>query len=169
MELDFNLQSGATGRLLEVTVEGCSPDGTPHPVSATLELDVRPHARVANLDAQRELLLLQGDAARSEARRHADTRSTASAIAILQQTLARIDALPGFVPNDGSLLGELREQIHDEAASYGRHATHTERAPGAHRGTPRNELLLARGRRWAIGARARGQAAARGSAQSVSH
>jgi hypothetical protein len=42
--------------------------------------------------------------------------------------LARIDALPGFVPNDGSLLAELREQIHDEAARYVRRATHTERA-----------------------------------------
>ncbi len=128
IELDFNLQSGATGRLLEVTVEGCSPDGTPHRVSATIALDVRAGARIANLDAQRELLLLQGDAARLEARRHADTRSTATAIAILQQMLARIDALPGFVPNDGSLLAELREQIQDEAASYGRRATHTERA-----------------------------------------
>lgn len=128
IELDLNLQAVESGRLFELTVEGCSPDGTPHQASATLEVDVRAGARIANLDAQRALLLLQGDAARSEARRHADTRATATAIAVLQRMLARIDALPGFVPNDGSLLAELREQLHDEAASYGRRATHTERA-----------------------------------------
>jgi FHA domain-containing protein/von Willebrand factor type A domain-containing protein len=128
VELEFNLQSATGGRLLELTAEGCSPDGTRHQASIMLEVDVRAGVRIANRDAQRELVMLQGDAARSEARRRADAGSTPTAVAILQEMLARIDALPGFVPNDGSLLAELREQIHDESASHGRRATHAERS-----------------------------------------
>lgn len=128
IELELDLQAGASGRLLEVTVEGCSPGGAQHQTTTALEVDVRAGVQMANLEAQREVLLLQADAARSEARRHADNRSTPAAVSILQQVIDRIDALPGFAANDGSLLAELREQLHDEAASYRRKATHVERA-----------------------------------------
>lgn len=128
VELELDLRDRTSGRLLEVTVEGSSPDGRVHRASATLEVDVRAGARIANLEAQRDLLLLRADAARSEARRHADARATESAIAVLEQMIARVDALPGFVQNDGSLLAELREQMRDEAASYARRATQAERA-----------------------------------------
>lgn len=128
VELEYDLRACASGRLLEVTIQGCSPGGAPHQASVTLQVDVRSGPRIANLDAQRDVLLLQGDAARSEARRHADARSMPAAATILRGMLARIDSLPGFVPNDGSLLAELREQIRDEAASYSRRATDAERA-----------------------------------------
>jgi len=51
-----------------------------------------------------------------------------TAIAVLRQMLARVDALEGFTPNDGSQLAELREQMQDEAAGYSRRATSLERS-----------------------------------------
>jgi Mg-chelatase subunit ChlD len=128
VELQLDLGHHASGRLLEVVVEGNSPDGVAHRVSATLEVDVRAGSRIADPGVQREVLVLQADAARAHARSHADRRSTPTAIAVLRETIARIDALEGFALDDGSHLAELREQMLDEATGYARRATSLERS-----------------------------------------
>ena len=51
-----------------------------------------------------------------------------AAISVLQQMLERIGSVEGLVPNDGSHLAELREQMLDELAGYARHATEQERS-----------------------------------------
>jgi hypothetical protein len=108
-------------------VEGRAVDGTRHTATATLDIDIRAGARIVDGDAQREIILVQADAARSQARAHADRGAMPAAAAILRQLAARIDAVDGFVRNDGSILAELREQLEDEAANYERKATDVER------------------------------------------
>lgn len=127
IELALDLRAGASGRLLEVIVEGKAPDGTAHRQTQVLQVDIRAGARVIDKDAQREIILVQADAARVQARAQADRGATPAAAAILRQLAARIDALDGFVKNDGSVLAELREQLEDEAANYERKATDLER------------------------------------------
>jgi Ca-activated chloride channel homolog len=157
VELQFDRGNDASGRLLEVVVEGNSPDGAAHRVSVTLEVDLRAGARIADPAVQRQVLVLQADAARAHARSHADRRSTPTAIAVLRQTIERIDALQGFAANDGSHLAELREQMLDEAVGYARRATSLERShrrksavaykpntPGFSRATRERPALAAR-------------------------
>lgn len=128
LELRLDLRAGATGRLATLTVAGRGTDGSRHTATATLDVDVRVGARVIDPAAQRTIVLVQADAARLEARAQADRGALAGAAAILRQVVARIEALPGFVRNDGSQLAELREQLDDEAASFERTATDSERA-----------------------------------------
>ncbi len=127
VELRLDLRAGARGRLVEIVVEGRATDGTTHRATATLDVDIRTGPRVVDRDAQREIILVQADAARSQARAQADRGALPAAASILRLLIARIDGLEGFVNNDGSMLAELREQLVDEAANYERKSTDAER------------------------------------------
>lgn len=127
VELELALRPFATGRLAAITVTGRAPDGTLHTTTASLEVDIRAGDRVVDRDAQRDVVLVQTDAGRAEARAQADRGATPAAVAILRRLAARIDATVGFVRNDGSLLAELREQLDDEIASYEQASTDAER------------------------------------------
>lgn len=127
VELKLNLKAGASGTLVEVAVDGRTPPGTVHTETTALVVDIRSGARVIDVDAQREIIIVQADHARAAARAHADRGQMPSAAALLRQLAAKIDSLPGFVRNDGSMIAELREQLEDEAANYERNATVEER------------------------------------------
>jgi len=127
LEFSLELRPLATGRLAAISVSGRSPDGTVHRTTASLDVDIRTGPRLVDRDAQRDVVIVQADAARAQARAQADRGAMPAAAAILRQIAARIDATVGFVRNDGSLLAELREQIEDEAANYERRSTAQER------------------------------------------
>ncbi|HEU4727342.1 MAG TPA: FHA domain-containing protein [Kofleriaceae bacterium] len=127
IELGLALGPMATGRLAAVSVSGRAPDGQLLRTTASLDVDVRTGPRLVDRDAQRDVVIVQADAGRGQARAQADRGALPAAAAILRQLAARIDALAGFVRNDGSLLAELREQIEDEAAGYERRSTNQER------------------------------------------
>lgn len=127
LELKLDLKAGAKGRLIDITVEGRAPDGTQHTLTGSLDVDIRSGQRVIDKDAQREIILVQADDARAQARAQGDRGALPAAAAILRQLAARIDAVEGFVRNDGSVLAELREQLEDEAANYERKSTDAER------------------------------------------
>jgi Ca-activated chloride channel homolog len=127
IELALELKASATGRLAAISVSGRAPDGTVHRTTASLDVDIRTGPRILDRDAQRDVVIVQADAARAQARAQADRGAQPAAAAILRQIAARIDATEGFVRNDGSLLAELREQIEDEAANYERTSTDQER------------------------------------------
>lgn len=127
VELRLDATALEAGRVLELAVEGRGMNGAPHEVRCVVTADVRAGAPVADVAALREVLTLRADAARLAARREADRGGTAGAAAALRQMVARIDASPGFA-RDGSLLAELREQLADEARSYERRGTASERA-----------------------------------------
>jgi Ca-activated chloride channel family protein len=127
LELQLQLQPSARGQLAEVLVTGNAPDGTPYSVRAMLDVDVRTGPRIVDRDAQRDVALVRGDAARGKARENADRGALGSAALIAREAIAMIDATEGFVRYDGSLLAELREQLEDEAASYERVSTNQER------------------------------------------
>jgi Ca-activated chloride channel homolog len=116
------------GRLCELFVEGVAPDGTVHRAEAAIEVDVRRGPRVTNPEVARSILLVRGEAARSQARAQADRGSKPAAVAILKEMVARIDALPGFVANDGSPLAELREQLVDESEHHAKQVNELERS-----------------------------------------
>lgn len=126
--LALDLGTRATrGHLASLAVTGRSPDGASHRVSASLDVDVRAGAPTIDRDAQRDVLFVQAQAARTEARGHADRGGNPAAVALLRAMIARIDALPGFVADDGSPLAELREQLHDEALNYERVSSDAEK------------------------------------------
>ncbi len=127
LELKLDLKAGAKGRLIDITVEGRAPDGTQHTLTGSLDVDIRSGQRVIDKDAQREIILVQADDARAQARAQGDRGALPAAATILRQLAARIDAVEGFVRNDGSVLAELREQLEDEAANYERKSTDAER------------------------------------------
>lgn len=127
LELQLALGPRATGRLASLQVSGRAADGTVHTTTASLDVDIRTGPRLVDRDSQRDVALVQADASRGEARAQADRGALPAAAAILRHAAARIDATEGFVRNDGSLLGELREQLADEIASYERQATDQER------------------------------------------
>ena len=116
-----------TGRLAEITVIGRAPDGTTHRETATLDVDINTGAPVFDRDALADIVIAQADAARAEARAQGDRGAFPAAATILRQLVARIDAIEGFVANDGSVLAELREQLVDEAANYEKKSTAVER------------------------------------------
>ncbi|HEX4419541.1 MAG TPA: FHA domain-containing protein [Kofleriaceae bacterium] len=127
IELLLTLRSGATGRLAAISVSGRAPDGTQLRTSASLDVDIRAGAPTVDRDAQRDIVLVQAEAARAQARAQADRGALPAAVAILRQMIVRIEATVGFVRNDGSPLAELREQLEDEAANYERKSTAQER------------------------------------------
>jgi Ca-activated chloride channel family protein len=126
MELSIDVAPSFRGQLAEVLIEGRAPDGTVHKVSAKLTVDVHggPHAIVR--DAQRDILLMRADAARVEARAHADRGANPAAASLLRDMIKLIDGSEGFVANDGTPLSELREQLIDEVANYERKASGAE-------------------------------------------
>ncbi len=127
LELQLDLKPGASGRLVEITVLGRAPDGTAHRMTATLDVDIRTGAKIVDKEAQREIILVQADAARAQARAQADRGAMPAAAAILKQLAARIDALEGFDRTDGSAIADVRETLQDEIAQYERQSTDVER------------------------------------------
>lgn len=128
IELALDLDTRATsGQLAAFTLTGRSPDGASHRVTATLDVDVRAGEPTVDLDARRAVLFVQAEAARIEARAHADRGSAPAAVTLLRAMVARIDALDGFVADDGSPLAELREQLHDEALNHERASSDSEK------------------------------------------
>ncbi len=128
VELSLDLGSPHDGTLFEAALVGVAPDGTKHRVSTALSIDVRAGAGLANRDAQRDIVFVLADDARSVARGHADRGAVPAAVTLLRALVQRIDGLDGFVANDGSPLAELREQLIDEAANYERNADVEERS-----------------------------------------
>lgn len=114
-------------RLAEITVTGRAPDGTEHTETATLDVDINTGVPVWDRDALGDIVIVQAEAARAEARAQGDRGAYPAAATILRQLVARIDALDGFTANDGSVLAELREQLIDEAQSYEKKSTAAER------------------------------------------
>jgi Mg-chelatase subunit ChlD len=142
VELQLDIAAGANGRLAEIEVAGTGADGAPYQSNAALVVDIRAGARVPDEQAQRDILLVRADVARIAARAQADRGALPAAVVILREMVKLIDALPGFVLDDGSLLAELREQLVDEIANYERKSSDVERghqrkaAVAIHRGTP---------------------------------
>ena len=128
LELQLALRPSHNGRLAAITVSGRSADGVVHRTSASLDVDVRTGPRLVDRDAQRDIVMVRADVARTQARAHADRGAAPAAVALLREVAALIDATEGFVRNDGSLLAELREQLDDEATNYERKSTDLERA-----------------------------------------
>ena len=127
LELQLDLGANVRGRLAEIVVEGRASDGTSHRATATLDVDIRTGPRVTDKDAQREIILVQADAARAQARAQADRGALPAAAAILKALAARIDAIDGFVRDDGSVIADLRETLQDEIEQYERKSTDVER------------------------------------------
>lgn len=126
LELSIDLAPSSRGQLAEIVIEGRTPDGAVHRVPVRLVVDVHggPHAIVR--DAQRDVLLLRADAARAEARAHADRGANPAAVSLLRDMVKLVEASEGFIANDGSPLAEMREQLIDEAANYERKASNAE-------------------------------------------
>lgn len=127
IELQLDLKANARGRLAEITVEGRAPDGTSHRATAVLDVDIRTGPRITDKDMQREIILVQADAARAQARAQADRGALPAAAAILKALAARIDAIEGFRRDDGSVIADLRETLQDEIEQYERKSTDVER------------------------------------------
>ncbi len=115
------------GHLADLVIEGKSPDGTVHTINAKLVVDVHGGPHVVVRDAQRDILLLRANAARSEARAHSDRGGDPAAVSLLREIVKQIDSSDGFVADDGTLLAEMREQLIDEANNYERGPANTER------------------------------------------
>ena len=81
---------------------------------ASVSLEIAREAGPVDPAMHRAYLLALVDGVRSEARALADRGSFVSAAARLDEMVHRIDAAPGFVPDDGSPLAEAREQLVDD-------------------------------------------------------
>ncbi len=127
LELAVDQKAGARGRLAHVTVTGRSSDGARHELDQTIDVDVRTGAPVVDLEAQRDVVMMQAEAARIAARAQADRGAHPMAAALLQVLVTRILGLTGFVRNDGSPIAELLEQLVDEIANYQKNSTDQER------------------------------------------
>ena len=124
--LELNLD-GSKGRLAEVTITGRATDGTSHSETATLDVDINTGAPMWDRDALGDIVIVQAEAARAEARAQGDRGAFPAAATILKQLVARIEAIEGFVANDGTPLAELREQLIDEILNYEKKSTAAER------------------------------------------
>lgn len=124
---ELHLDAPKSGRLAEIIVTGRAPDGTEHRETTTLDVDINTGATIYDADALADIVIVQADGARAEARAQADRGAFPAAAAILRQLVTRIEALEGFKANDGSVLAELREQLIDEAANYEKKSTASER------------------------------------------
>ncbi len=127
LELSIDLSPSAKGQLAEIIIEGRAPDGSSYKVPVKLVVDVHGGPHTVVRDAQRDILLLRSDAARAEARAHADRGANPAAVSLLKEMVKLIEASEGFVANDGTPLSEMREQLIDEAANYERKASSSER------------------------------------------
>ena len=160
IELALDLAARATGELAQLAVTGRAADGAAHDVQLVLAIDVHAGPHAIDRDAQRDVMLVRADAARAEARAHADRGALSTAAALLRDMIGAIEATEGFVRNDGSPLAELREQLVDEVASYeepwsdaerahqrkgalGHYSGPTPRPTAQRKGTPAPGVLLA--------------------------
>lgn len=128
LELAVDLPSSSRGQLAELTIEGHTPNGQSFQVPAKLVVDVHAGPHAIDREAQHAILIVRADAARAEARAHADRGATPAAVSLLREMIRQIDAADGFVRDDGSPLAEMREQLEDEALNYDRRASDAERA-----------------------------------------
>lgn len=126
LELKLDL-ANSKGRLATVTVDGQAPNGAKHSATAELRVDVHAGPHAIDRDAQREIILVQAEAARAAARTQADRGAVPAAVVILRELIARIEASEGFVAGDGSLLAEMREQLLDEITNYEKRASDAEK------------------------------------------
>ena len=118
IELAIDFAARATGELARLAVTGRAADGAVHDVQLALAVDVHAGPHTIDRDAQRDVMLVRADAARAEARAHADRGALSTAAALLRDMIRAIEATEGFARNDGSPLAELREQLVDEVANH---------------------------------------------------
>jgi Ca-activated chloride channel family protein len=126
LELAIDLSPSAKGQLAELVVTGHTPDGASHKQTAKLVVDVHGGPHAVDRIAQHAILIVRADAARADARAHADRGAAPAAASLLRDMIKQIEAADGFVRNDGSALAEMREQLEDEAANYERKASNAE-------------------------------------------
>jgi Ca-activated chloride channel family protein len=84
---------------------------------ATLKLAIASAGEAGKPDSRGciDVALLKFEEVRREARVQADRGQYDGAAALLRKMIAEIEAVPGFVVNDGTKLAEAREQLLDEA------------------------------------------------------
>lgn len=128
LELAVDLAPSAHGKLAEVIVVGHTPNGARFEQTAQLVVDVHAGPHAVDREALHAVLIVRGDAARVEARAHADRGAAPAAVSLLREMIREIEAADGFVRDDGSQLAEMREQLEDEALNYDRKASDAERA-----------------------------------------
>ena len=128
LELAIDFPARATGELARLAVTGRAADGAAHEVQLALAVDVHAGPHAIDRDAQRDVMLVRADAARAEARAHADRGARSTAAALLRDMIRAIEATEGFVRNDGTPLAELREQLVDEIANHEHGGSEVERA-----------------------------------------
>lgn len=124
LAIELAVDPAPSGKLLDIVVR----DGAGHEQAVTLTIDVHAGPHAIDRAAQRDILLVRADAARADARAHADRNALPAAAAVLRAMIQEIEASDGFVRNDGSDLAECREQLEDEAANYERRGSHAELA-----------------------------------------
>jgi Ca-activated chloride channel family protein len=128
LELAIDLPPSARGQLAELTIEGHTPNGHAFKVPAKLVVDVHGGPHAIDRAAQHAILMVRAEAARTEARAHADRGAAPAAVSLLREMIKLIEAADGFVRDDSSPLAEMREQLEDEALNYDRKASDAERA-----------------------------------------
>ena len=128
LELAVDISPAAKGQLAELTVEGHTPNGATFKQTAKLVVDVHGGPHAIDREAQHAILIVRAEAARAEARAHADRGAAPAAVSLLREMIKLIEAADGFLRNDGSQLAEMREQLEDEATNYDRKASDAERA-----------------------------------------
>jgi Ca-activated chloride channel homolog len=126
LELAIDLAPSARGQLAEITIEGHTPSGATHKQTVKLVVDVHGGPHTIDRDAQHAILIVRSDAARADARAHADRGASPAAASLLRDMIKHIEAADGFQRNDGSQLAEMREQLEDEATNYERKASNAE-------------------------------------------
>jgi Ca-activated chloride channel family protein len=117
-ELALDVGARATGELARVAVTGRAADGNTYDVELALAVDVHAGPHAIDRDAQRDVLLVRAEAARADARGHADRGALTVAVALLHDIVDHINSSDAFVENDGSPLAEIREQLLDEILGY---------------------------------------------------
>jgi Ca-activated chloride channel homolog len=128
LELSIDLAPAARGQLAEITIEGHTPSGATHKQTAKLVVDVHGGPHTVDRDAQHAILIVRGEAARADARAHADRGAAPAAVSLLRDMIKQIEAADRYKRDDGSQLAEMREQLEDEATNYERKASNAERA-----------------------------------------
>jgi Ca-activated chloride channel homolog len=127
LELSIDLAPSSRGQLADIVIEGHTPSGAVHKQTAKLVVDVHGGPHTIDRDAQHAILIVRAEAARAEARAHADRGAAPAAVSLLLDMIKQIEAADGYKRDDGSQLAEMREQLEDEATNYDRKASDAER------------------------------------------
>ena len=117
-ELDVEVGDGFLAPVARLDVRWRGADGAPHAHVHELTLEIAAREPVADLEGVRRVMIARVDRTRDEARALADRGNFAGAAAALRKRLAAIDAVPGFVPGDGSALADAYDLCVDEATAY---------------------------------------------------